>query len=565
MLEIAIDYDYCELMKYVLYDSDEVIDLQYLIKKAVQKGSPKMIKMLLNYEIGSASAQRKEEIENILRALQKARKKDKNEKSHRSTLLELLPGSSQREMESTPIVKSREQHPIYILLVDCKVSFEEILEHCMKLELCEPMVTWIGQNFFNLSEALLWSCEKGYVKLTSHLLEQAESLDIDPSFKNQRNQTCFHRACQYGNYETVLLLLVESDTKGIDINAVDSDGHTGFSIALSNGHQQIVNVMINESLSRQINLDINDKQRGNTLFHFSCSKGFLENVEFLLKESEKLGIDLNVLNNNKDNGFTLALQKGYTQITDILLKETTKIQINSVNHTNGVGDNILHSACWGGNLNYTEKMLKKFKDQKMDINSKNFDGKTALHISCQQGHQKIAELLQKQDGIDIATKDSFDNTCLHLACLSNNEKLISPLLNHNKIDLIAQNINGNTCFHTTSMIGNAKIMSILLGKAKEHNVDIENNNHETPLSISLSTCHYDVAMVLIKEMEERKLDLNKIFVEVCNCSTTSFPQRRKDIVEYLLKNPSIDKNAAINANVDTMFHIASNYRFKLNG
>ena len=404
MLEIAIDYDYCELMKYVLYDSDEVIDLQYLIKKAVQKGSPKMIKMLLNYEIGSASAQRKEEIENILTALQKARKKDKNEKSHRNTLLELLPGSSQREMESTSIVKSREQHPIYILLVDCKVSFEEILEHCMKLELCEPMVTWIGQNFFNLSEALLWSCEKGYVKLTSHLLEQAESLDIDPSFKNQRDQTCFHRACQNGNYETVLLLLVESDTKGIDINAVDSDGHTGFSIALSKGHQQIVNVLMKESLSRQINLDINDKQRGNTLFHFSCSKGVLENVEFMLKESEKLGIDLNALNKDKDNGFTLALQNGHIQITDLLLKESTKIKIN-FNHTNGNGNNLLHSACFGGNLDYTKKILKEFNDQKIDINAKNVDGKTAFHLTCRQGHLRITELLLEQDGIDIATKD----------------------------------------------------------------------------------------------------------------------------------------------------------------
>ena len=163
MLEIAIDYDYCELMKYVLYDSDEIIDLQYLIKKAVQKGSPKMIKMLLNYEIGSASAQRKEEIENILTALQKARKKDKNEKNHRSTLLELLPGSSQREMESTPIVKSREQHPIYILLVDCKVSFEEILEHCMKLELCEPMVTWIGQIFLTFLKHYSGVVKKGTV------------------------------------------------------------------------------------------------------------------------------------------------------------------------------------------------------------------------------------------------------------------------------------------------------------------------------------------------------------------------------------------------------------------
>ena len=66
-------------------------------------------------------------------------------------------------------------------------------------------------------------------------------------------------------------------------------------------------------------------------------------------------------------------------------------------------------------------------------------------------------------------------------------------------------------------------------------------------------------MVLIEEMEERELNLDKIFLMVCNSLTPNFSQRRIDIVEYLVKKPSININAAINANGDTIFHIACKF------
>ena len=62
-----------------------------------------------------------------------------------------------------------------------------------------------------------------------------------------------------------------------------------------------------------------------------------------------------------------------------------------------------------------------------NVSCEDKDGMTPLHIACQSGHTKIAELLLDR-GADIEPVDSDSNTPLHLAAMHGHFEIVKILL-----------------------------------------------------------------------------------------------------------------------------------------
>lgn len=70
----------------------------------------------------------------------------------------------------------------------------------------------------------------------------------------------------------------------------------------------------------------------------------------------------------------------------------------------------LHSAVNENNIVNVRKLIEKG----VDLNAKNFFGRTPLALACQQGFENIVKLLI-ESGADIEAKDNYDKNCILFA------------------------------------------------------------------------------------------------------------------------------------------------------
>ena len=116
--------------------------------------------------------------------------------------------------------------------------------------------------------------------------------------KNEQN--AFHKACKGGSVEVMAILVSEGRDK-IDFNAKDNYGKTGFSMACTSGHLQVVR----ELLAKVDDLDPNAKDNsGQTGFMLACKCGNLEVVRELLAKVDDL--EPNATDNRGRTGFMKA-------------------------------------------------------------------------------------------------------------------------------------------------------------------------------------------------------------------------------------------------------------------
>jgi len=121
----------------------------------------------------------------------------------------------------------------------------------------------------------------------------------------------------------------------------------------------------------------------------------------------------------------------------------------------------LRDAAEEGDVEECKRILKKKATTTpiADVNSKNEEGWTALHLATNEGHFAVAAFLL-ESGADIEGRNKQLKTSLHIACCRGDIRTVKLLVQH-KADLAAQDIEGNTCLHTISMYGMNKVMEWL--------------------------------------------------------------------------------------------------------
>lgn len=160
-----------------------------------------------------------------------------------------------------------------------------------------------------------------------------------------------------------------------------------------------------------------------------------------------------------------------------------------VNSKNKEGLTPLHVAAVRGQ----EAVVKLLIEQDADINTKTEDGQTLLHHVAREGHVNIVKLLI-ESGSDLSAKDNARRTPLNCAMRWIKHD-VAELLVTRGADVNTKDGTGITPLHYASSSGNGDIVKLLISKGSD--IDAKRTNGETPLHYAARAGHQNVVEILV--------------------------------------------------------------------
>lgn len=148
----------------------------------------------------------------------------------------------------------------------------------------------------------------------------------------------------------------------------------------------------------------------------------------------------------------------------------------------------LFDAAKAGDKAKVEALL----DKGADVNTKDFAGRTPLHVAALLGKNELAELLISK-GADVNAKDIRGETPLHMVA-SYNKKEVAELLISKGADVNAKSDNGETPLHSAAYEGRKEIAELLISKGADVNAKM--NYGETPLDMATEKKKNEVVALL---------------------------------------------------------------------
>ena len=127
-----------------------------------------------------------------------------------------------------------------------------------------------------------------------------------------------------------------------------------------------------------------------------------------------------------------------------------------------------------------------------DIEARNLDRETALHIAAKMGHEQIVHLLLDR-GADIEAKKLNSETALHVAAKMGHEQIVHLLLDRGA-DIEAKNGYLETALHLATLKGDDKIMNLLLDRGAD--VDAKDKGLRTASQIAFSVKNFEMGMLM---------------------------------------------------------------------
>jgi len=247
--------------------------------------------------------------------------------------------------------------------------------------------------------------EKGATISTVHLaaymgdlakLEAFIQEGVDINTLDGHGYAPLHYSAQNGQKEAAELLIA----KRANVNVKNWDGQTPLYIALSRGHKDIIELL----LSKGANINTVDN-KGNALIHHAAEAGRKDIVELLIAK----GADINAKNNQGQTPLDIAVTNNRKDIIELLLAKGA--------------DTSIHIAAQIGDL----ARVGKFVEGGANVNAKNNQGMTALHLAVQEKHQDVAKFLITK-GADINAKDKSGYTPLYYAVWNEDKDMVRLLV-----------------------------------------------------------------------------------------------------------------------------------------
>ncbi|MBD3273212.1 hypothetical protein GF385_02565 [Candidatus Dependentiae bacterium] len=180
-----------------------------------------------------------------------------------------------------------------------------------------------------------------------------------------------------------LINSLEEETKKKIVNATDENGNTPLTLAAWQGHEKIVNLL----LDNYANVD-KQNDKGNTPLVTAAWQGHLEIVNLLLDNSADV-------NKQNDKGWTAlhhAANKGHLKIVKALVEADADL-----NATTNKGNTPLKLATYKEKQQVIE-YLKKIKEELEELKSE-AEGKEKLEESEKEGEEEEAEEGEEEEGL----------------------------------------------------------------------------------------------------------------------------------------------------------------------
>ena len=166
-----------------------------------------------------------------------------------------------------------------------------------------------------------------------------------------------------------------------------------------------------------------------------------------------------------------------------------------------------YQACVTGDFELASSMLK----MGVNLNGRFEHGQNLLHIACIKNIYGLVQLLIKF-GCNEFLKDNYGRTALHYASMKGGTSIVRYLIERNtfkarinnsnteiltKQFLDARDNDGKTAIYYACEHNHIEILVILLTNGLA-DIDIEDNNQQTPLMISYKFKYWDIFELLIQ-------------------------------------------------------------------
>ncbi|XP_046369336.2 putative ankyrin repeat protein RF_0381 [Haliotis rufescens] len=286
----------------------------------------------------------------------------------------------------------------------------------------------------------------------------------DLSITDENHGTILLKACDGGNIDIVKYVLEQNI---VEINSKGKEDLTPAMKAARRGHRDIFELLVKKGA----NLALKDEWDFNILHH-ACDGGNADIVKYVFKQNS---IDINT---KKEDGRTpamMAAYKGHKEVFDLLIRNGADITVD----VDIFDSNILHLACQGGNVNIVKYVLKQ---NSIDINTKEEDGRTPAMMAAKSGHGEVLDLLMRK-GANLRLEDTYDNNFLYFTVKGQLTELVEYVITKNIVDINSKNYKGNAPVMLATEKGFGKVFDLLV--SKDANLGIVNAEQENILHLVL--------------------------------------------------------------------------------
>jgi len=226
-----------------------------------------------------------------------------------------------------------------------------------------------------------------------------DNIGLESNIVGKDGKSPLHNiAYRNSDVETIKFFL----NQGMDVNLQDINGNTPFINASRSNSIAVVKLL------RPFVTDINrQNQEGQSALTLAFRNNSVEVVNYLLEN----GADINIID-KKGNSLPYYLLNSFNNKDQFEAKlKILKGNSISLRDTQQNGNTLLHEAILMGNKNLVERVLPF----RININAKNDEGNTALHLAAMKAKNEDILRLLITNGADKSIKTEFEESVYDLA------------------------------------------------------------------------------------------------------------------------------------------------------
>ena len=361
--------------------------------------------------------------------------------------------------------------------------------------------------------------------------------EISVNATDNSNQTPLMRACIKGGRLDNIKMLIQN---GADIQARDCNGLTVLHLASRNSNQEVVEFLLNLN---EISVNALNNCNQTPLMRACYDGGRLDNIKMLIRN----GADIQASSSNGSTVLHFASQLSNQEVVEFLLN-LNEISVNATDNSNQTP--LMRACIKGGRLDNIKMLIQNGAD----IQARDCNGLTVLHLASRNSNQEVVEFLLKLNEISVNATDNSNHTPLMRACYDGGRLDNIKMLIQNGADIQASSNYGSTILHFASALSNQEVVEFLL-KLNEISVNATDNSNQTPL---MHACINGGRLDNIKMLIQNGADIQ---ARDCNGLTVlhfASVSSNQEVVEFLLKLNEISVNATDNSNQTPLMHACIN-------